>query len=166
MKVLLSPVIVALLLGASAVGATQSDPQTGTRLNPKIPPPVEAQYRAISDAKDWRNPKVFVGADAITVESRSLADGRKATSATDLRDLLISLPVTDWPYGRVVGAQDPSIRSGSRSEDAAITRNHTTAEQVLRELDIRANWWPPAPALTFDQAPHRNTRAALRRWED
>jgi hypothetical protein len=148
-----SLVVAALVVGMHASQADRSTPQGATRLDPKIPAPIEAQYRNIRDAKDWRNPKLDVGADGITVNSLSLRSGRKTASANELRAALVSLPITDWPYGRVVGAQDPSIRSGRRSEDAEINRHHAIAEQVLKDLDIRANWWPPEPQSVPDRAP-------------
>lgn len=147
------PVVIALVLGLGAQQAGRVTSQANARLNPKIPAPIESQYRGIQDAKDWRNPALDIAANGITVRSLSLRDGRKTTSTAELRATLIGLPVTDWPYGRVAAASDPSIRRGDRREDQAITRNHATAEEVLKELDIRANWWPPEPRPAPDRAP-------------
>jgi hypothetical protein len=111
-------------------------------MNPRIPAPIAAKYRDIQDAKDWLNPKVIVRTEGVEVVSRGLPSGRKTIPVADLRALLISLPVADWPYGRVVLASDIGIRQADRSDDQPIKQNHDAAERILKALGITADWWP------------------------
>jgi hypothetical protein len=58
--------------------------------------------------------------------------------------LLVSLPLADWPYGRVVMASDIGLRRADRSDDESIQRNHDAAERILKDLDVTVDWWPSA----------------------
>jgi hypothetical protein len=58
--------------------------------------------------------------------------GRKTVPNTELRALLVSLPVSAWPYGRVVVASDLGLRAVNGSDDQPIKRNHDAAEQILK----------------------------------
>ena len=90
------------------------------------------------------NPEVLVGADGIEVVSRGVTGGRKTVTADELRQALIDLPVAAWPYGRVVLASDPGLRSGRLSDEERIRRNHDAVEKTLKSLDVLGDWWPPA----------------------
>jgi len=57
-----------------------------------------------------------------------------------MREMLLSLPVDAWPYGRIVAVQEISIRS--RNDDRSIDRNRSELESMLKDLDITINWWP------------------------
>jgi hypothetical protein len=46
------------------------------------------------------------------------------------------LPVSAWPYGRVVGYQENSIRSGD--DDQMIRRNWGIMLEILESMDIDA----------------------------
>jgi hypothetical protein len=111
-------------------------------LNPKIPAAVHASYKDIRDAEDWLNPIITLRAEGIEVQSAGLPKGRKTVPADELRTLLISLPVSAWPYGRVVLASDIGVRSGKRGEDEVIRRNHEAAEKILDALNVKVDWWP------------------------
>lgn len=124
------------------VGVQPATTQNRPGLNPKIPPAIAAKYKGIRDARDWRNPMVIVRAEGIELVSTAIPNGRKTVPLSELRDLLISLPVSAWPYGRVVLASDLGLRRGDRSDDAPIERNHAAAEKILKGLDIVVDWWP------------------------
>lgn len=133
------------LLGTVAVAViVRSVVPDPTRLNSRIPPPNVAKYRDIRDGKDWLNPQVLVGSESMVVESASFSGGRKTVTVDELRPVLISLPVTAWPYGRIVRASDPGLRRGDGKDEEAIRRNHQAVERVLKSLDIRADWLPSA----------------------
>jgi hypothetical protein len=116
--------------------------QTSDGLDSRIPAPIAAKYKDIRDARDWLNPKVIIRAEGVEVVSRGLATGRKTVPVAELRALIISLPVDDWPYGRVVFASDIGLRRGDRSDDEPIKQNHEAAERILKVLGITVDWWP------------------------
>ncbi len=144
MRVLL--LIAGLVLGG--VGGTitiqNSSVQAQEKLNPKIPAPIRAKYRGIRDARDWLNPIITIRAEGIEVDSRAIPSGRKTVASGELRTLLLSLPVSAWPYGRVVIASDIGLRQVDRSDEAPIKRNHEAAERVLKALHVEVDWWPSA----------------------
>src|SRR5688572_30728246 len=110
------------------------------RLDVRIPPANPAQYRAILQSTDWRNPRLDVLNDGYRLKSISLPSGR-FVAPEDLRRALTDLPVGDWPHGRVAVVQYPSI--GSPDTAAAVQRNFDTAVALLRALD--ADWWAWPP---------------------
>ena|SRR5688572_12010931 len=112
-----------------------------SRLDVRIPPANPAQYRAIRQSGDWRNPRLDVSNDGYRLKSISLPSG-KFVAPGDLRRALTGLPVEDWPHGRVAVVQSPSI-VGDKAWIAAMQRNFDTAVALLKALD--ADWWgwPP-----------------------
>ena len=117
--------------------------QTG-RLDPRIGAAAPQRYHSVRDAKDWENPYLVIRAGGIEVIVNRLPSGlksRKTVAAADLEQTLIRLPVTAWPYGRVVAVQENSIRVPDR-DDKPITENLKAALAVLKKLDIAADRWP------------------------
>jgi len=127
---------------ASLTGGFLS-PQRATEegLKAEIPSPDYSKLKDVRDAKDWRNPMVLIRANVVEVRSRSLPGGKIRISVGKLRRELINLPVSAWPYGRIVLAQDPGPSQG---DDAAVRRTHDETERILKALKVEADWWPPA----------------------
>ena len=144
MRRFLATVIAAAVGLSSVLGSQTAAAQTRSRLDPRIPAPLASKYKDILDAKDWLNPSIVIRSDGIEVVSRGLPGRRKTVPTTALRDLLVSLPLADWPYGRVVMASDIGLRRADRSDDESIQRNHDAAERILKDLDVTFDWWPPA----------------------
>jgi len=140
----LATVIAAAVGLSSVLGSQMAAAQTRSRLDPRIPAPIASKYKDILDAKDWLNPSILIRSVGIEVVSRGLAGRRKTVPTTALRDLLVSLPLADWPYGRVVMASDIGLRRADRSDDESIQRNHDAAERILKDLDVTVDWWPSA----------------------
>jgi hypothetical protein len=111
-------------------------------LDSRIPPLARAMYEDIRDGKDWLNPKITIRAEGVEVESSAIPEGRRTVPVSELHDLLVALPTTAWPYGRVVVASDIGIRRGDRSDDGPIRRNHEAAQEILDGLAVRVEWWP------------------------
>jgi hypothetical protein len=140
----LATVIAAAVGLSSVLGSQTAAAQTRSRLDPRIPAPIASKYKDILDAKDWLNPSILIRSEGIEVVSRGLPGRRKTVPTTALRDLLVSLPLADWPYGRVVMASDIGLRRADRSDDESIQRNHDAAERILKDLDVTVDWWPSA----------------------
>ena len=124
--------------GQSSVGAQQ----IGKKFDSRIPPPDPGKYKDVRDARDWRNPYLVIRPEGVEVISRSAAAERQIISCEKLAGHLESLPVTAWPYGRVVAAQEISIRRGDRRDDQPIAENKAKVERILASLDVKVAWWP------------------------
>ena len=138
-------ITVALVGGIPASLVTLQQSQAVLRqpgLDVRIPAANPAQYRAILQSGDWRNPRLDVSNDGYRLKSISLPSGRFVAPG-DLRRSLTDLPVGDWPYGRVAVVQSPSVTPGDQAWIAAMEKNFDTAVELLKALD--ADWWgwPP-----------------------
>jgi hypothetical protein len=139
------------LIGVVAVSSVNSQPPTrqqptALRVQPGLDSAIgaanPAQYRAVSGSRDWRNPWLDARDDGFRLKSRSSPKPR-FVALSDLRRVLRELPVSDWPYGRVVVVQYPSIVPGDEKWIAAMRKNFSAAIELLAALD--ADWWgwPP-----------------------
>jgi len=114
------------------------------RLDSRIGTADKRLFQSIEDARSWRNPYLVVGADGIEVIATSLPAGRKTVASVDLRRTLIELPVSAWPYGRVVVVEGNGLRASDRSDEDAINRNREAALKILKGLRVRVERWPGA----------------------
>ncbi len=88
------------------------------------------------------HPYLVIGADGIGIFSKAVPKGRKTVPVADLRRTLLSLPVDAWPYGRVIAIQEAGIRSGDDAK--VIEQSKGKAEQVIKGLRVKLEWWPSA----------------------
>jgi hypothetical protein len=120
--------------------------QTGsvqtTQLNPRIGPAAPQLYESIRDAKDWKNPYLVVRPDGIEVLAGGLPSGRTMVAVTDLQRTLVDLPLTAWPYGRVVAATEIGIRAADRSGQKRIADNLDKTLAILKNLKVTVYRWP------------------------
>lgn len=135
---------IAVVLWIGAVSALTGTMQSGSvqtgRMNPRIGPSAPERYKSIRDAKDWENPYLVIRRDGIEVIA--LASGRKTVAAADLEQTLIELPLTAWPYGRVVALQEIGVRAADRSDDKLIADNLEVALAILKKLKATVDRWP------------------------
>ena len=99
-----------------------ADQRSPLRLDSRIPPADPAKYDAIREATEWKNPKVTILANGVLVWSDALEDGRQTIEVSELGQVLVSLPVSAWPYGRVVLASHPVRRRARRGTDSRKSR--------------------------------------------
>jgi hypothetical protein len=129
---------IALALAAFGGSLTAAD----DRLNAAIGPPNVIMYRSIRDSRDWRNPILIVQNDGVSIKANRL-DTHVAIE--DVKGFLISLPVSAWPYGRIVAQSDQGILPVPFDE---YVRNMSRIRQrlavVLRDLHIHVELWPSA----------------------
>ena len=140
----LGAIVGILLIGAasSLVGPLQSGSVQTGRLDPRIGAAAPQRYKAIRDAKDWENPCLVIRRDGIEVIAKQLPSGRQTVAVADLERMLIGLPLTAWPYGRVAAVQEISIRAGDRSDDKPIADNLDAALVILKKLDVTVDRRP------------------------
>jgi hypothetical protein len=117
--------------------------QNDAGVDGKIPAAIHSKYREIRDARQWLNPQVIVIPQGVEVRSSALPGGQTTVRVDELRRVLVGLPVSAWPYGRVVLATDTGLL-GSLDDLVPIKRNHDEAARVLKALGIEVNWWPSA----------------------
>src|SRR4051794_22002243 len=109
----------------------QSDSVDAGRLNAAIGPAHPQRYKFIDDARKWQNPILVISGDGIQVISKGLPSGERTVAPPDLRRTLIDLPVTAWPYGRVVAVQDNGLHPADLSDGPAITSNRNVTLAIL-----------------------------------
>jgi hypothetical protein len=122
----------------------QDDSGQAGRLNARISPANPRRYKSVHDAEKWQNPILVIRADGIQVISKGLRSGDLTVASNDLRRTLIDLPVTAWPYGRVVVVQDIGIHPSDLSDGPAITNNRRVTLAILKTLDVTVEEWPSA----------------------
>lgn len=110
--------------------AAESEP----RLSARIPAADRARYKAVRVPRDWGNPYLLASATGFELKSASSPKPR-AVSLKDLRRKLTDLPISDWPYGRVVVVQSPSIVPGDPAWVEAMKRNVDDGWRFSRRLE-------------------------------
>ena len=143
-------VLTILLLLTSCSHREQSHPNsknagaslTEGQLDPRIPPSDPDKYKSIQDGRDWRNPTISIQGDGIHFLVSSSPVEWKIVQADELSNILRALPVSAWPYGRVVAGSDGGgPQSGTRESRK---RSRVKAEEVLKSLGVEIDWWPGA----------------------
>lgn len=134
-----------LLAAAALVSCSQQpeaqapDPQT---ILQAIPAADTAKYEHIRDMKKWQNPYLIVRMDGVTLYDS--ADSAEILLKTDeLLPALAKLPVSNWPYGRVVAAAESDAVS-SETDRIALRRNKGIVGGMLEGAHIVVTWVPSA----------------------
>ena len=129
-----------LVVGAIVTGGMHAHQSVGERgLDPAIGPANAAKYESILDAQEWLNPYLSVCLDRIVLSVRSVNRVDETVPLGTLRNVLLDLPVTAWPYGRVVGLQDCSL--GSR-DDVEARKTMLGVDEILDALRVEKDRWP------------------------
>ena len=105
-------------------------------LDPRIGVAQPQQFRALCSEEEWRNPLIDVRGDDVRVRSLSKPIP-VAIPLSKLRQTLVELPVSDWPYGRIVAVPSQEHLASHHSES---TRLLIEARQQII-LGLRAGWW-------------------------
>jgi hypothetical protein len=122
-----------------------------------IPLPTKSLYVDVHEPSAWINPFIAVGADMMSMRvlladanTSNIGEGTMLRPAaarrqevqlrpSELASAVLAIPVSSWPYGRVVavaeGPADPKDRPRVR-------RNLEAAIQQLNDLGIIVEEWP------------------------
>ena len=130
-------VIIVLAMSSCATPKMVQPVAKGFALVP--PADLTATQRARTPV-EWKNPFLVIRSEGVEMNTSRGSSGLNAVSVSRMREILLSLPVDAWPYGRIVAVQEISIRS--RNDDRSIDRNRSELESMLKDLDITINWWP------------------------
>ena len=104
-------------------------------LDLRIAPAQAAVFAEIRDAHEWGNPVHSYRSNRHR-SAFGCDSGRPYQGASPRipNDAEIRLPVSAWPYGRVVAGQGASI--AGRDDREAIARNRRAVEQILESLGV------------------------------
>ncbi len=127
-----------LLAGLSGLPVLTQTQPPGPLHDPGIGPPIEKQYGDVRDGQDWLNPSLSVCADGVHLRARSITR-ESLIAIQELRITLVRLPVAAWPYGRIIGLQDCSIRDAADQDSG---QRLAEVEAVLKALKLQIFRWP------------------------
>ena len=112
-------------------------------LKKRIPPADPSKYRAVQDARDWRNPYLMVQAKGIdVVRPANDATKRLTMSPSEVLAYLEKLPASAWPYGLIVAVSENGVRGPG--DDVPIKKNREELVRLLENAGIKVDLWPSA----------------------
>jgi hypothetical protein len=111
--------LVAFAAGSLSGGFPSTQRSTEEGFKAEIPSADYSKLKDVRDARNWHNPMVLILADAVEIRSLNLTGGRIRVGVGQLRQELIKLPVSAWPYGRIVLAQGPGLPQGGFAQKPA-----------------------------------------------
>jgi hypothetical protein len=133
---LLGAFYVALVVASILIGWTQT-PQS---LQNRIPKPDPKKYRAVQDAKDWKNPYLIIRRDGIEIVGMTAVG--QAIPVDSATRVLSGLPDSAWPYGLVVAVQNVGLVS--EGDPPHIEANRKRLLMLLKKFGIAVAFWPSA----------------------
>jgi len=142
----LSTMAVSLALLAACAKPPRAPEETATAaaspeaLIRQIPSADSAKYAALRDMKSWRNPYLIVRVDGIGLLDVSNNE-QQILDPDKLPEALAKLPMSAWPYGRVVAIQEISAAS-SEEDKAKLRKNRALAAGALESMKVLINWVP------------------------
>ena len=108
----------------------------------QIPPADSEKYAALRDMKAWRNPYLIVRVDGVGLLDVNNNE-QQIVDPDKLAETLARLPVSAWPYGRVVAIQETTA-AGSEEDKAKLRKNRALAAGALENMKVLINWVPSA----------------------
>jgi hypothetical protein len=135
---------VLILSGLNSASANETTGVKQTKLDTRIGPVKKDLTKRVSDAKDWQNPYIMIydsGEVGVSWDSMKQSKGMKLS---ELKDFLIKLPVTAWPYGRIAGVQGCGITSGNKESQSNRKQSSDELTKILKDLHITLYPWPSA----------------------
>lgn len=133
------PVLAFLWLGlamsqSSAASGQNTKPSDGSKAQPKC--------SGITDGREWPNPAIIVNARSVVVILHGDSVPRHEMPLSELAAYLKQLPKDAWPCGKTVAAQEAGLRG--LDDGPAIKENCAKVNEILKELEVKVDWWPPA----------------------
>jgi hypothetical protein len=130
---------------AHAIAEMAPAPQK-MRLDPNIKVGLTGKISEIRDAGDWANPFITVSDDAITISwGKSMHHKRLHHSvlkrAEEIEGFLVGLPVSAWPYGRIIALSEHPL-GGLSGGRAYRKQSWDLIMAAMKRLDVQVNPWP------------------------
>ncbi len=106
----------------------------------RIPAADPQKYTGLRDMKAWRNPYLIVRVDGVGLLDVGNNE-QQIVNPDKLSEALAKLPVSAWPYGRVVAIQE--INAASSDDDKIkLRKNRALAAGTLESMQVLINWVP------------------------
>jgi hypothetical protein len=132
-------VSLAALVGCSSQ-SNAAKPPAPEEILQAIPAADPAQYDHIQSMKQWRNPYLIVRSDGVALYDS--ADSAEIILKPDeVLAALARMPVSNWPYGRVVAATEIGVRN-SEQDGIALRRNKGIVGGMLGGARVAIKWVP------------------------
>jgi len=132
--------VVIFVLASCSGPAPAPAPDPATRLQ-AIPAANAEHYHKIQDMTKWRNPYLVLQADNIGLLDVS-NNVEHRIKAEELPEALAQLPVSAWPYGRVVAVAE--VASASAEDKSRIRDNRAKVAETCHSLQVQVYWVPAA----------------------
>jgi len=136
-------VAIALLASCAKPPEAPEEPAASAEVRiQQIPPADPQKYADVRDMKTWRNPYLIVRVDGVgLLDVRN--NEQQIVDPDKLPEALARLPMSAWPYGRVVAIQEISAAS-SEEDKAKLRKNRALAAGALESMKVLINWVPSA----------------------
>jgi hypothetical protein len=130
-----------------AVPAPQTVAETAKETGlERIPEADPTQYPRMQDLAGWRNPQLVVREDGI-----GLVDAENheihILKQEQVEAELVSLPLSAWPYGRVVLLSQASARDNSEEVKVRLRENRGLLVGTLKNLQVKIREAPGTEIL-------------------
>ncbi|PYV36640.1 MAG: hypothetical protein DMG06_30280 [Acidobacteria bacterium] len=112
---------------------------TSLSLDPRIGPPDLTKFRS-NGAIDWQNPYIIISTSGLAVRWYARSKDYQIIGPDELAAYLVHLPLSAWPYGKLVAVQ----LDGVGGMEGSFKENRRKTEAILRYLGITIDWWPAA----------------------
>ena len=139
---LVLPISVSLIVLAALVACSTAPDATPATAAPKgsglesIPAPVPSKYPSARDMSDWKNPYLIVREDGIGFVDLSNHEVH-ILKPEEIPAELASLPLSAWPYGRVVLVAEAAPRIPTDQAKAEVRKNRALLVGTLKEFDVQ-----------------------------
>jgi hypothetical protein len=107
-------------------------------LDYRIPTADESKYADIETVAKWKNPAIFIQADK-TIAVRWNQTHRKTIPLSQLRNTVIHLPVSAWPYGKAIAVVQPPPKKYGTPDDIPLNKYCEKTEASIRNVMVDLN---------------------------
>lgn len=140
---LLKTTVIFILVGALAACSKPAQPDASTANQmrsptglERIPLPDPTKYPPVRNMSGWQNPYLIVREDGIGSLDLSNREIHLLTQE-EVPAELVALPLSAWPYGRVVLVAQAIPRNPSADTKANLRKNRALLLGTLKELDVQ-----------------------------
>jgi hypothetical protein len=154
--VLLPAIYCAQNSAAPVASAPPSAETLNLKLDRRIPPPDPSKYKHIQDASNWANPFLTIGADEFQLTCKAQGMFNKRILPSELARTLVSLPVSSWPYGRVVAAAPAGVTVKENVTKVACSLNRLLKkfDQLIARYPLKRSAMVPLLLYAQDEVGH------------
>lgn len=133
-------VVTFILMGVLGACSESAQPGTTQASQPtaleSIPAPDPSKYPIVRDMVHWQNPYLVVRADGIGLVDLANSEIHML-KAEEVPGKLVSLPLSAWPYGRVVLVAESVPKDPSEQTKADVRKNRALLLGTLKQLDVQ-----------------------------